>query len=186
MCLSFWRQMFSRLVMWVASNWGKRTAWAMCCSLLFHSFLYSFPSFPPSFLPWAVLWAGAWQITSAAAGKPLGHLSWSSSAIYQSTGGGSGRALNSSQLSSTPSSLMMLSIFTCDTSWRLGLMLMLTGSASSQTASVWLKVVILTPNPFSWLFLHNMVFSCSDSSVMWFHMKEITEWAKLWVKINNL
>lgn len=47
MCLSFRRQMFSRLVIWVDSNWGKRTAWAMYCSLLFHSFflLFSLLSF---------------------------------------------------------------------------------------------------------------------------------------------
>lgn len=50
MCLSFWRQMFSRLVTGVDSKWGKRTAWAVCCSLLFQS-LFLFLSLLSSLFP---------------------------------------------------------------------------------------------------------------------------------------
>lgn len=87
MRLTFQRQMFSCLVVWVDSNWEKGTAWAVQCSLLFHSFLF-FSPFPPSPLSFPGLSARLSDaIASAAAGKPLGHSSSSSSTGCQSMGG---------------------------------------------------------------------------------------------------
>lgn len=132
MRLPFWRQMFSCLVIWVDSNWGKRTVWTQCCSLLFHTlfFFFFFHSLPPLFPSLGcLLGRSLTRSHQLLQGSPWPFQFILLHRLSEHRRKAQGRALNSSQLSSTQSSLMMLSILTCDTSCRLGLTLMLTGSA---------------------------------------------------------
>lgn len=185
MRLPFWRQMFSCVVMWVDSNWGKRSAWQYAVHCCFIPFLF-FP-FSPS--PLSFLGLSARQefdaITSAAAGKPLGHSSSSSSTGCQHIGGrlraGLWTRLNSAALKAVWRCFLSSHVIpAADWAWRSCLQAALNFRQSLYV----LKLSVPHQIPFFGSFCAAW---CSRAlSVLWFHMKEITAWAKLWVKINHL